>query len=327
MPKEKKEKKEKKPKLTKEEKQALKEEKKAEKERQKEEKRLEKLRAKAKKRGKKFDPDDPEWEDEEGGSLLIAIVAFMIILVWLGIVAALVKLDVGGIGSTMLFPVLKDVPVINRILPGIEPQLEKQAAERAERERQRAKQKAVEEAKKEAVEQKDSKESSPYNSMAEATAEIKKLQDQLKQEKKNRNARTAEIADLKAQIEQLQTYKDDVDKFEKEKEKFYNEVVFSDDAPDIKEYKAYYESIEPDNAEQIYRQIVEQQQNDKKIAEYATTYSSMDSAEAAAIFDTMPKNLKLVSKILNAMSVEDRSAILSAMDKENAARLTELMAP
>ena len=327
MAKEKKEKKEKPPKLTKEEKQALKEEAKAEKERLKEEQRLEKLRAKAKKRGKRFDPNDPEWEDEEGGSLLIAIVAFMIILVWLGILCALVKLDVGGIGSTVLYPVLKDVPFINRILPGIEPELEKKAAEKAELERQKAKQKAVEEAKREIKTEQTKSEASPYSSMSEALAEIKKLQEQVDEDKKSRDAKTAEIADRQAKVEQLQSYKDDVDKFEEEKEKFYNEVVFSDEAPDINEYRKYYESIEPDNAEQIYRQIIEQQQADTKIQEYATTYSTMDSSEAAAIFDTMSKNLKLVSKILNAMSVEERSEILSQMDKENAARLTEIMAP
>ncbi len=336
-----KEKKEKKPKLTKEEKQALKEEQKAEKERQKEEKkaeierqkeekRLDKLRAKAKKRGKRFDPNDPEWEDEEGGSLLIAIVAFMIILVWLGIVAALVKLDVGGIGSTILYPVLKDVPVINYILPGIEPELKKQAAEREKKAREKARQRAVEEAKEEAkkeIEVEQETENARFKTVEEATAEVERLEALLNKEKKTRNDRTAEIADLRAQIEQLQTYKDDVDNFEKKKEKFYNEVVFSEEAPDIKTYKEYYESIEPENAEQIYRQIIEQQQTDNKIKEYATTYSTMEPTQAAAIFDTMPNNLKLVAKILNAMSAEQKSAILAAMEKENAARLTELMQP
>lgn len=36
---------------------------------------------------------------------------------WLIIMALLVKLDVGGFGSTVLAPILKDVPYINRILP------------------------------------------------------------------------------------------------------------------------------------------------------------------------------------------------------------------
>lgn len=33
--------------------------------------------------------------------------------------ALLVKLDVGGFGSSVLYPVLKDVPVLNKILPNV----------------------------------------------------------------------------------------------------------------------------------------------------------------------------------------------------------------
>ena len=320
MAKEKKEKKEKKPKLTKEEKQALKEERKLAKQREKEEKRLAKLEAKALKKGKKFDPNDPEWEDAEGGTALVIIVAFLIILVWLGIVAALIKLDVGGIGSTMFYPVLKDVPVINRILPGIDEELERQAEERAQR---RAEKKAAKEAEKAAATVGDEQ----YTSIEDAVKRIKKLEKQLRKEKTRRNDSVAQVADLEAQVAELQGYKDAVDEFEEEKEKFYEEVVFSDEAPDINAYKEYYESIEPDNAEQIYKQVVQQLEDDSEIKGFATTYSTMDSSEAAAIFDTMDGNLKLVARILGAMSVQDRSAILAAMDKENAAKLTEIMEP
>lgn len=38
-------------------------------------------------------------------------------MIWLAIFVLLVKLDVGGFGSKVLYPVLKDVPVINKILP------------------------------------------------------------------------------------------------------------------------------------------------------------------------------------------------------------------
>ncbi len=315
-----KEKKEKKPKLTKEEKQALKEEKKAAKLQAKEDKRLAKLEAKAIKRGKKFDPNDPEWEDEEGGTLLIAIVAFLIILVWLGIVAALIKLDVGGLGSTMFYPVLKDVPVVNRILPGIDEELERQAQERA-------KKKAEEQAKKEAEQAEEIDEAYRFDSMADAIKRIKKLEKQLRKEKTKSNDYYAQISDLEAQVEELKSYKDNEDEFEKEKEKYYQEVVFSDEAPDINAYKEYYESIEPDNAEQIYRQVLEQQQASTTIKNYASTYSTMDASEAAKIFDSMKGNLKLVAKILDSMSVQERSAILAAMDTENAAKLTEIMQP
>lgn len=41
----------------------------------------------------------------------------MIVVIWLAILALLVKLDVGGFGSNVLRPILKDVPVLQMILP------------------------------------------------------------------------------------------------------------------------------------------------------------------------------------------------------------------
>ena len=50
-------------------------------------------------------------------------------------------------------------------------------------------------------------------------------------------------------------------------------LFFSDQAPDIEQYKEYYESIDPDNAELLYKQVVEQQQTDSKISDYVKGYS------------------------------------------------------
>ncbi len=57
-------------------------------------------------------------DEEKGGSkILSSIIVFLIIIVWLVGLALLVKFDVGNFGSNVLRPVLKDVPVINKILP------------------------------------------------------------------------------------------------------------------------------------------------------------------------------------------------------------------
>ena len=59
-------------------------------------------------------------ENESGGSKLVtALIAIVIILIWLAVFAFLIKMDVGGIGSKVLYPVLKDVPVVNKILPNV----------------------------------------------------------------------------------------------------------------------------------------------------------------------------------------------------------------
>ena len=123
------------------------------------------------------------------------------------------------------------------------------------------------------------------------------------------------------------TYKTEQDKFEEEKEKFYEEVVFSDTAPDIEEYKSWYETIDAENAEVIYKQVVEQTTQDEQIKEYANTYSSMKAKEAAGIFDSMTDNLKLVAKILNAMDAQSRGDILGKMNPDTAAKVTKIMNP
>ena len=135
------------------------------------------------------------------------------------------------------------------------------------------------------------------------------------------------IKDLKAQIKDLSKYKEDEAAFEKEKEKYYEEVVFSDQAPDIQQYKTYYESIDPENAEVLYKQVVEQITYDSQVEDYAKTYSNMKPQEAASIFDTMTDNLGLVADILMNMGTQQRADILGKMDATTAAKLTEIMEP
>ena len=58
-------------------------------------------------------------EERGGGKILTVLIIFLIVLIWLAILALLIKFDVGGLGSGVLRPVLKDIPVINRILPDV----------------------------------------------------------------------------------------------------------------------------------------------------------------------------------------------------------------
>lgn len=60
--------------------------------------------------------DDNMLEREKGGSRVVTVlIALAIVAIWLIIFACLIKFDVGGIGSKVLYPALKDVPVVNRI--------------------------------------------------------------------------------------------------------------------------------------------------------------------------------------------------------------------
>lgn len=262
-------------------------------------KKAEKARKKAeKKAAKNMETDLENTEEEEGSSskLAVALVTLVIIIVWLAILALLIKWDVGGFGSTVMRPLLKDIPYVNRILPDSEDEL-------------------------------STEEDYPYKNMDEAVAYIKELEQELAQAQQGSSENSAYIADLEAQSQKLKEYEANEAAFEEEKEKFYNEVVFSDQAPDIEQYKEYYESIDPDNAELLYKQVVEQQQTDSKISDYVKGYSQMKPKEAAAIFDTMTDNLNLVAQILENMDAQSRADILGKMNSDTAAKVTEIMNP
>lgn len=282
-------------------KKAAKQAKKEEKAKRKEEKRrrkLEKAGASAEEIQKALDYES-EYEEESTSRLAVFFVTVVIIVIWLAILALLVKMDVGGFGSTVLQPLLKDVPYLNRILPETD-EIEIKSTESTEY---------------------------PYSTLDDAVARIKELEIELQNEKNASAEKDNRISELEGLAGQLEQYKANEAAFEEDKQKFDEEVVFSDKAPDIDEYKTFYESIDPANAEAIYEQVVEQQQADDELEGYVKMYSEMKPKQAAAIFDTMTDDLKLVAKILQAMKPEESASILGAMNEETAAKLTKLMEP
>ncbi len=234
---------------------------------------------------------------EEGSKFAVFFVTFVIVVIWLAILVLLIKWDVGGFGSTVMSPILKNVPYVNRILP------EADAGEL------------------------QTETESPYQTLDEAIAYIKQLELELQEAQKGKSDDDAYISQLEAEAEKLKEYEADEAAFETEKEKFYNEVVFSDEAPDIDTYKQYYESIDPANAEELYKQVVEQEQADTELSDYVSSYSKMKPKEAAAIFDTMTDNLDLVAKILENMKPQARADILGNMNADTAAKITKIMNP
>ncbi len=239
-----------------------------------------------------------EGEEEKGGSkIVVALVAILIILIWLAIFALCVRWDVGGFGSSVLEPVLKDVPVLNKILPDTE---------------------------KESLIVDDKY---PYATLNEAVARIKELETQLENSKNNSNEDTTKITELQAEIDRLKRYENDQVQFENLKSEFYEQIVYADNAPDAEEYKKYYEQIEPEKAAELYKQVVQSEQASAEIQEYAKAYSSMKAAQAAKIFEAMTDNLELAAQILNAMGSDSRGAILGAMNPDVAAQITKIMEP
>ena len=155
-------------------------------------------------------------ENESGGSKLVtALIAIVIILIWLAVFAFLIKMDVGGIGSKVLYPVLKDVPVVNKILPNVSEDVQ---AEEGDYE---------------------------YTTLKAANERIKELESKLKSENGTQDANSDYISELEAKLMKLQKYKDEYDDFQKRVKEFDEKVVFTKNAPDISEYQKYYEEIQP----------------------------------------------------------------------------------
>lgn len=277
----------------------LKEDQKQFKEEQKKEKQEQKQRKKeAKKKAKELANEEARiMEDEEGGGFSVFITTVIIILVWVAIICALIKLDVGGFGSGVLAPILKDVPIVNKILPDS------------------------------ATEPDEEIDTEGYSSLKDAVKEVRDLETENNRLTEATTQKDQQIAALEEEVKRLKTFEEKQVEFERIKNEFYNEVVYADNGPGADEYVKYYESMDPATAETLYKQVVVQEQEDKEIAEYAQAYSEMKPKNAAAIFEDMADNLELVAKILWQMEPDKRGAILAAMDPEIAAKLTKIMDP
>jgi len=277
------------------EKQRLKEEKKKLKSEQKAQ------RKEAKARAKEIASRASELSDEEEANTgSVFMVTFVIVLIWIAILCLVVKLDFGGFGTNVLTPVLKDVPVLNLILP---------------------KNTEV------AVSDEESEEYGGYSNLREAVDYIKELELELERAQSAESTSSDEVDELKAEVERLKTFEDSQVEFQRIKTEFYEEVVYADKGPGIEEYRKYYEEMDPATAEYLYKQVIREIEESDEIKEYAQAYSEMKPKAAAAIIEEMTDNLDLAARILGAMEADKRGAILAAMDPEIAARLTKIMDP
>lgn len=253
----------------------------------------------AKRRAKELASQEAELEeDSAGGGFSMFIITLFIIVIWLAILGILVKLDIGGIGSNVLAPILKDVPIVNKILPGDT-----------------------------TTETEDLEAYYGYTSLADAVNQIKALEMELASAQTANATNLQEIENLKAEVQRLTTFEQQQVEFQRIKNEFYQNVVYAENGPGPEAYMEYYESLDPATAEYLYQQVVRDNQTTTEIAEYANAYAVMEPQYAARIFNNMTANLDLVADILWAMSAQDRGEILAQMDPEVAAQVTKIMDP
>ncbi len=240
-----------------------------------------------------------EEEEERGGGSVFAV-TFVIVIIWIAILCLVIKLDLGGFGSSVLRPILKDVPVLNLILPDADETV---------------------------VDDEEGGTYGGYSDLKEAVDRVHELELELERAKVNDDVNSEDITAMKAEIERLKTFEDAQLEFQRIKNEFYEEVVYADKGPGLDAYKKFYESMDPSTAEYLYKQVALQLEETKEIKDYAKAYSEMKPKEAAAIFEMMTDNLELVARILGVMDATDRGKILGVMNSEIAAKITKIMDP
>ena len=235
-------------------------------------------------------------EEKSGNKIVTVIVALLIVLIWLAVFALLIKLDVGGFGSTVLRPVLKDIPVLNMILPDAS---DEEIAD---------------------------EENYKYKTLEEANERIRELELQLDAYLSDGTANADYVAELKKENERLSKFEEEQKAFKKRLKEFNKEVVFGDRAPDVTEYMKYYEGIDAANAAELYQMAVEKQQADQKVKDMADRYAKMEPASAASVLELMTAgDLDLVCSIMKEMKANVSSLILAEMDVATAAKITKRM--
>ncbi|MBQ1897303.1 MAG: hypothetical protein II154_05275 [Lachnospiraceae bacterium] len=258
-------------------------------------------RKEAKKRAKEIAKQEEELEgDEEGGGFVTFIATLFIVLLWLAVIVVVIKLDVGGFGSSVLAPVLKNVPVLNLILP------ESTASETL-----------------------DPTMYGGYTNLQDAVNRIYSLEAELEAIKSATLTKDERIAALEAEVTRLSQFETMQVDFQRIRNEFYEEVIYAENGPGPEAYVKYFESMDPTTAEFLYKQVVEDLQVSREIQDYVSAYSSMKPKEAAALFEQMTdtEGIQLAARILGAMNPEDRAAIFNQMDKEVAARITKILDP
>ena len=252
-----------------------------------------KQKKEAKKRAKELAAQEAELDsDSPGSGVAVFFVTILLVVIWLGITVLLIKLDVGGIGTNFV------APILNKILPPDS-----------------------------IMETEDVESYYGYSSLTDAVNQIRNYESQITTQKETIETYEEQIAALTAEVARLQTFEANQVEFQRIKTEFYEEVIYSEDGPGPEGFIDYYESMDPETAQQIYQQVVRVEVYNAEIEKYAQAYSEMKPKAAAGIFEAMTDDLDLAAKILGAMEADDRGAILGVMDPEIAARITKIMEP
>ena len=246
-------------------------------------------------RAKEMEEAEAELNGDIHGGLGSFLLILLIILVWLLLMAIMIKFNILGLGDT-LTPALKDIPYIKNLLPGAQ-----------------------------TVQMNNSGEDSSQV-VADNSDYVASLEQELSRQLALNASYVATIDKLNAEVARLEPFEEEQAEFDKQRQQFYQDIVYNDNAPDASAYASYYAMIAPEEAAEIYEQIASDEISDEEVKVYAATFTAMKPKEAAAIFNNM-SNITLVARILQQMGSDDRAKIMGKLDTEVAEKVTELLEP
>lgn len=131
-------------------------------------------------------------------------------------------------------------------------------------------------------------------------------------------------SDLTKTIEELTPYKTKVDEFIEHKSEWDSQVAMENPQEFIKHYETMY----PEVAKEVYSVLKADAIQTEEEQEYIKTINGLDNKKAAALIETLlDKNSSLVLNILDNLSVDKNTGILSSLKPEVAAKITVLRDP
>lgn len=150
----------------------------------------------------------------------------------------------------------------------------------------------------------------------EKEKQIKELQEQKDAADK---AKTEAQASLENQQETIAKEKTAIDQGKKKLE----ELIANADKEGIKEY---FSQIAPEKAQEIYAEMIKDEQLGKKAKDFISLYEAVDPSTTAQILNELgEEKIDLIVEIIKNMKKDVSAEVLGAMDSTLAARVTEEM--
>lgn len=227
------------------------------------------------------------------GILKVVIGIFVTIIIIIIIVIALIKFDVGSLGTKVIGPKIIGIPGSELILPEM----------------------PVEEV----------GEDYNFKTIEEAVEILKITEKMLKETGDKAEIVDEQLLQLEAEVTRLKIFEANQVDFQKDKAEFDTWIVKQAKPAD---YKEWFEKINPENAADLYQEVIKTVDYEEGIKGMIDIYQNMKPAQAATILEGMSiTKLDQVGTIIKSLTADQAADILAQMDPVVAAKITSYIYP